>query len=65
MIDLLDRNQIISHSIKKSEIQPAFSEIAKFISLSIVTKYLILHFYKGQLTPPTFEKSGVKLKIQS
>ena len=35
MIYLLDRNQIISHSVKKSERHPALSEIAKFISLSI------------------------------
>ena len=35
MIDLLDRNPIISHSVNKSEIHPAVSEIAKFISLSI------------------------------
>ena len=38
MIFLLDRNQIISHSLNKSEIHPALSEIAKFISLSIVLK---------------------------
>ena len=35
MIYLLDRNQIISHSVNKSERHPALSEIAKFISLSI------------------------------
>ena len=35
MIYLLDRNQIISHSVNKSEIHPALSETAKFISLSI------------------------------
>ena len=35
MIYLLDRNQIISHSVNKSEIHSALSEIAKFISLSI------------------------------
>ena len=35
MIYLLDRNQIIFHSVNKSEIHPALSEIAKFISLSI------------------------------
>ena len=36
MIYLLDENQIISHSVNKSEIHPALSEITKFISLSIV-----------------------------
>ena len=36
MIYLLDRNQIISHSVNKSEIHPALSEIAKFISISIL-----------------------------
>ena len=36
MIYLLDRNQIISHPVNRSEIHPALSEIAKFISLSIV-----------------------------
>ena len=36
MINLLDRNQIISHSFIKSEMHPALSEIAKFISLSII-----------------------------
>ena len=36
MIYLLERNQIISHSVNKSERHPALSEIAKFISLSIV-----------------------------
>ena len=36
MIYLLDRTQIISHSVNKSERHPALSEIAKFISLSIV-----------------------------
>ena len=35
MIYLLDRYQIISHSVSKSEIHTALSEIAKFISLSI------------------------------
>ena len=35
MIYLLDRNQIISRSVNKSERHPALSEIAKFISLSI------------------------------
>ena len=35
MIFLLDRNQTISHTVNKSEIHPALSEIAKFISLSI------------------------------
>ena len=33
------RNQIISHLVKTSEIHPALSEIAKFISLSIGSKY--------------------------
>ena len=37
MINLLDRNQIISESVNKSERHPALSEIAKFISLSIGT----------------------------
>ena len=32
---LLDRNQIISHPVNKSERHPALSEIAKFFSLSI------------------------------
>ena len=36
MIYLLDRNQIISHSVNQSEIHLALSEIAKFISLSVV-----------------------------
>ena len=31
---LLNKNQIISHSVNKSEMNPALSEIAKFISLS-------------------------------
>ena len=35
MIYLLDRNQIISHSVNKSEIHPSLSEIAKLISRSI------------------------------
>ena len=35
MIYLLEGNQIISHLVNKSEIYPALSEIAKFISLSI------------------------------
>ena len=35
MIYLLDRNQIISHSVNKSERHPVLSEIAKFISISI------------------------------
>ena len=35
MIYLLDGNQIITHSVNKSEIHPALSEVAKFISLSI------------------------------
>ena len=43
MIYLLDRTQIISHSVNKSEIHPALSEIAKFISLSIQTA-LIFRF---------------------
>ena len=38
MIYLLDRNQIISHSVNKSDIHHALSEIAKFISLSIYDK---------------------------
>ena len=45
-IYLLDRNQIISHSVNKSEIHPALSEIAKFISLSIIhpiINLLLLH----------------------
>ena len=37
MIHLLDRNQIVSHLVNKSEIHSTLSEIAKFISLSIVT----------------------------
>ena len=35
MIYLLERNQIIFHSVNKSEMHPALSGIAKFISLSI------------------------------
>ena len=34
--NLFDKNQIISHSINSPEIHPALSEIAKFISLSII-----------------------------
>ena len=36
MIYVLDGNRIISHSVNKSERHPALSEIAKFISLSII-----------------------------
>ena len=38
MIYLLDRNQSISHSVNKSERHHALSEIAKFISLSILCR---------------------------
>ena len=52
MIHLLNRNQIISHSINKSERHPALSEIAKFISLSIYLVFtekfffFILYFFE-------------------
>ena len=41
MIFLLDRNQIVSNSVYKSEIHHALSEIAKYISLSIVLKIIM------------------------
>ena len=51
MIYLLDRNQIISHSVNKSEIHPALSEIAKFISLSIVlARLLSQNFAEGKFS---------------
>ena len=40
MICLLDINQIISHSVNKSEIRPALSEIAKLISLGIFSSIM-------------------------
>ena len=49
MIYLLDRNQNFPHSVNKSEIHPALSEIAKFISLSIYThgkKLRNTHFFQ-------------------
>ena len=45
MINLLDRNQIISHLVNKSERHPALSEIAKFISLSIFIRNFMKHIY--------------------
>ena len=52
MIYLLDRNQIIFHLVNKSEIHPALSEIAKFISLSIYMTYIFI------LTTMTFREGG-------
>ena len=62
MIYLLDRNQIIFHSVNQSEIHPALSEIAKFISLSIdmykiditETLYLIPIQFLGYLAKRPF-----------
>ena len=42
MIHLLDRNQIISNSVNKSEIHPALSQIATFISPSILKRGISL-----------------------
>ena len=42
MIYLPDRIQIISHSVNKSEMHPALSEIAKFISLSLVSSLFLV-----------------------
>ena len=44
MIYLLERNQIISHSVNKSERHLALSEITKFISLSIVLVHITSYY---------------------
>ena len=67
MIHLLVKYQITSHSVNTSEIHPALSEIAKFISLSIVSHVMLLNSLDWTGTvifgPINYSKANLKLKI--